>query len=67
MSNMARQHWPGVLYFGSLCVGAWYLMKWAHASYHHSISKDPAFYEAEARELLGRQSSAEIANVEGAN
>lgn len=67
MSNMARQHWSGVLYFGSLCVGAWYLMKWAHASYHHSISKDPAFYEAEARELLGRQSSAEIANVEGAN
>ncbi len=54
MSNMIRQHWRGSLYFGSIAFGGWYLMKWANSHYHHSISKDPAFFDAEYSEIEQR-------------
>ena len=51
MAGLAKQHWQGSLYFGGLLVGAWWMMKWANNYYHHSIRKDPAFYEQEALAL----------------
>jgi hypothetical protein len=51
IKNLAKLHWTGVAYFASIAAGGYYLLVWANQYYHHSMRKDPLFYDREAAEL----------------